>query len=70
MQKKIKVMCFPEDIINQVNKDNWEELFDEYMITEVFKKDKLGKIIKPIEIDHYEYVWDTQTMKEFIIKLI
>lgn len=48
----ITIRELPEDIINQVNKENWEILFDDYM---TFQGD---------------YVYTTETMKEFIKSLL
>ena len=47
----------PDDIIKSVNKDNWEELFDRFMIVETDEGE--------------EYVWTPKDeMKEFIRKLV
>ena len=46
----------PDDIVRQVNKDNWEYLFDKYMTV---KTD-----------DGVTYVWTPDVMKEFIRKLV
>jgi hypothetical protein len=49
-------MELPKDIIKQVTKDNWEAMFDEYMVVETDEGVK--------------YVWTPEIMKEFISKLI
>ena len=46
----------PDDIIKQVNKNNWGELFDKYMTV----KTNVG----------VNYVWAPDVMKEFIKKLV
>jgi hypothetical protein len=53
-------MNLPEDILKQVNEKNWEELWDEIMTTYKVEGDK----------HDIEYVWDTETTKQFIENLV
>ena len=63
---KLKIINLPENILKIVNKKNWKKIYDEYMILPIYKKDKKGNPLLPYKSDHYEYVWDVDTMRSFI----
>jgi hypothetical protein len=53
-------MTLPEDIIKNVTRENWEELFGEYMIINYIT----------FKGEQSEYVWEPCVMRDFIKALL
>ena len=65
---KFSILCLPDDIAKNATVHNWKDLYKEYMVLEVMKKDKKGNWTP--EIDHYEYVWTPAVMERFIESIV
>ena len=59
---EVKITTLPEDIIKNVNKQNWERVFDEHMVFET----ALHLKRKEKNLHECEYVWTPDVMKDFI----
>jgi hypothetical protein len=53
-------MTLPEDIIKNVTRENWEDLFDDFMVV-AKTRGILGH-----ENTVLEYVWEPSVMRDFI----
>lgn len=58
---KTNILKLPDDAIETVTKDNWEEYFDLYMVTKGV--DREG-------VSYCQYVWTPDVMREFITKIV
>ena len=53
---KIDILVLPDSIYDQITKDNWEQMFNEYMVS-IYK-------------DREEYIWQPEEMRKFIRTLL
>lgn len=60
MKKSLELKHIPDDIIRAVNRDNWEHLWKNFMTT--YEVDR--------ETHKVDYLWDTDTTREFIKALL
>jgi len=56
---QISITKLPGDIIKNVTRENWEELFDEYMVHKL-----------PSDLAPEQYTWKTDVMRDFIKALL
>jgi hypothetical protein len=62
-EKKLGVMALPDDIIRFVDVNNWEDMWDEYMVVDIFNE-------KTKKIEGKDYVWNDNVVKDFIREIL